>query len=107
MKMTMVTPKSTSDRFSWVLSTALLSSWSRRARRPISARAQHEGRVAHKAHRLWDCSENPGRGLVDNSPLHETEVRKSVTQFAGLKCYPYCRLLKRKPVSSQGAEGFS
>ena len=32
------------------------------------------GRVAHKAHSPREKVENPGCGLVDNSPLHATEV---------------------------------
>jgi hypothetical protein len=58
------------------------------ARLPIRSRVRNQGRVAHKADSRWDSSKNPSCGLVDNSPLHETEVRESVTPIAGLKCYP-------------------
>jgi len=35
---------------------------------------------------------NPGCGLVDNSPFLKREMRKSVTQIAGLNGYLNCRL---------------
>ncbi len=76
-----------------VPSTASLSSSSQvRDRRPAPA-LETAGRVAHKAHSPRDSSQNPGCGLVDNSPLHVTESAK--------KCYPNCRikLLPKLPVA--------
>jgi hypothetical protein len=34
-------------------------------------------------------------------------VRKSVTHVAGLNCYPCCRLIRTKPVFTQGVESES
>ena len=46
-----------------------------RRRRPTRKSNPTAGaRVAHKAHSPREKVENPGCGLVDNSPLHATEV---------------------------------
>jgi predicted dithiol-disulfide oxidoreductase (DUF899 family) len=52
-----VKPEAGSERLSWKASG--LNSW---------------GRVAHKAHRLWEHAKYPACGLVDNAPLLVSQV---------------------------------
>src|SRR5215831_21194888 len=94
MKTSRVTPPSILDQLSWGGLTVSRSSSNRVAAGRGKPKLEVGRRVAHKAHSPWEPFENPGCGLMDNSLVHETEVRKTVTHVAGLKRYPYCRLLR-------------
>src|SRR5215469_14722181 len=92
------TPSCTSDRFNWARSTALHSNSSPAGVRVRGSVHEVRGRVAHKAHRLWDPAKIPA---VD---LSTTRLPCSRTCK---KCYPCCRIkvLPMLPVAHLRPEG--
>src|SRR5689334_7723229 len=96
MKTSRVTPPSILAQFNWAGLMASRSGSNLGLGGRSRAKLEVGRRVAHQAHSPWEPIKNPGCGLVDNSLWHETQVRKTVTYVAGLKCYPCSRLLKKR-----------
>src|SRR5690348_18383013 len=86
MKTSRVTPPSILAQFNWAGLMASRSGSNLGLGGRSRAKLEVGRRVAHQAHSPWEPIKNPGCGLVDNSLVHETQVRKTVTQIGRASC---------------------